>query len=45
MIASPEGKAHELYWTKALAGEIPKLDLPTEKTRSAHFLGRHVLSG
>jgi amino acid adenylation domain-containing protein len=34
MLASPEGQAHELYWTKALAGEIPKLDLPTEKTHS-----------
>jgi amino acid adenylation domain-containing protein len=39
MLASPEGQAHELYWTKALAGEIPKLDLPTEKTHSPANLG------
>ena len=39
MLASPEGQAHELYWTKALAGEIPKLDLPTEKTHSPANIG------
>lgn len=35
MLASPEGKAHELYWTNSLAGEIPKLQLPTERLHSS----------
>ncbi len=35
MLASPEGRAHERYWTDALSGEIPTLDLRTDRPRSA----------
>jgi amino acid adenylation domain-containing protein len=35
MLSSPEGQKHENYWTHALAGELPVLDLPTDWPRSA----------
>jgi amino acid adenylation domain-containing protein len=35
MLSSEEGQAHERYWSEALAGEIPALDLPTDWARSA----------
>jgi amino acid adenylation domain-containing protein len=35
MLVSPEGRAHERYWIESLAGEIPPLDLPTDRSRSA----------
>jgi amino acid adenylation domain-containing protein len=35
MLVSPEGRSHERYWIELLAGEIPPLDLPTDRPRSA----------
>ncbi len=35
MLAGAEGQAHERYWTEALAGELPVLDLPADWPRSA----------
>lgn len=35
MLASPEGEQHWLYWQKKLAGELPVLNLPTDRPRPA----------
>jgi amino acid adenylation domain-containing protein len=35
MLSDAKGRAHESYWTGALEGEIPVLDLPTDRPRSA----------
>ena len=33
MLASSEGQSHWEYWQKELAGELPALDLPTDRPR------------
>src|SRR5439155_26445737 len=33
MLASPEGERLWLYWQKQLSGELPVLDLPTDRPR------------
>ena len=35
MLAGPEGEAHRQYWHEQLAGELPRLDLPTDRPRPA----------
>jgi len=37
MLAGPVGQAHARYWSEALSGEIPVLDLPTDRRRPATF--------
>lgn len=34
MLSGPEGQQHEKYWRAALAGELPALNLPTDRPRS-----------
>ena len=33
MLAGPEGELHWLYWQQKLAGELPALNLPTDRLR------------
>jgi hypothetical protein len=35
MMAGPEGERHWAYWRQQLAGELPVLDLPTDRPRPA----------
>ncbi len=35
MLESTQGKAHRDYWLQKLAGELPRLDLPADRPRSA----------
>ena len=35
MLAGPEGEMHRQYWHEQLAGELPRLDLPTDRPRPA----------
>jgi amino acid adenylation domain-containing protein len=35
MLAGRDGQEHESYWLKELAGEIPPLSLPTDRSRSS----------
>jgi amino acid adenylation domain-containing protein/thioester reductase-like protein len=35
MLAGPEGEALRQYWLQKLAGDLPRLDLPTDRPRTA----------
>ena len=45
MLSQGEGKSHEEYWMRHLAGELAPLNLPTDRPRPASFTTRGATLG